>query len=190
MLNITEWSKISEESFKSFEFDSGMLVKNFNPSSTSAPADEDIICTTTGNIQATLSPQVANLGDDVNNLHGDFKELAYIQKWTASLSFTALEMDTKTFKLAIGAADIADNKVTPRIYLKPEDFESITLVMRLVGGGLAAVTISNALSTGGISISTSKEGKGNLSVSMTGYSTMSDQSKVPMEFYSIAPSGV
>ena len=190
MLNLTEWSRVSQDSFKAFEFDSGMLVKNFNPANFTIPEDEDIICTTTGNINASLTPTLANLGDDVNNLHGDFAELEYIQKWTAAMSFTALEMDNDTFKLALGAADIDGNKTAARMYLKSSDFETIALVMRLVGGGLVAAVMSNALSTGGVSISTSKEGKGNLSVSMTGFSTMANQSKVPMEFYSVGTTGV
>lgn len=187
MINITEWSKISQESFKAFQFDSGMIVKNFDPETVTVPQDSDIVCTTTGNITATLVPTMANLGDDVNNLHVDASELAYIQKWVATLGFTALEMDANTFKLALGAADIASNKITPRMHLKTTDFETIALVMKLIGGGLAAVVIKNALSTGGLNITTSKEGKGNLAVTMTGFSTIAHQDEVPMEFYVIEP---
>lgn len=186
MLNITEWSKISAEAFKSFEFDSGMLIRNFKPETVKAPADADIICTTTGNISASLTPTINNLGDDVNNLHGTFSELAYITAWTAAMSFTALEMNADTFKLALGAADTEGDKTSARMYLKAEDFENITLVMRLVGGGLAAVELTNALSTGGLSISTSKESKGQLSVSMTGFMSMAAQDKPPMNFYTIS----
>ena len=183
MINITEWSRISAESFKTFQFDSGMLVKNFNPENVTLPSDDDIICTTTGNVTATLVPTTANLGDDVNNLHVDAMELMYIQKWVATMGFTALEMDENTFKFAIGAADVTANKVTARMYLKSTDFQTITLILRLIGGGLVAVVMTNALSTAGVNITTSKDGKGNLAITMTGYAALSNQSRVPMEFY-------
>lgn len=190
MINITEWSKISQDSFNAFQFDSGMIVKNFNPASITPPSDSDIICTTTGNITASCTPTINNLGDDVNNLHVDAMELAYIQKWAASMGFTALEMNTETFKLALGAADVSGNKVSARMSLKTTDFQNIALVMKLVGGGLAAAVMSNALSTGGVSITTSKEGKGNLAVTMTGYASIANQSKVPMEFYSLQSTNI
>lgn len=167
-----------------------MIVKNFNPASVTPPADSDIICTTTGNITASLVPTTANLGDDVNNLHVDAKELMYIQKWTAQLSFTALEMSVDTFKLALGAGDISGNGVTARMNLASTDFQNLALVMKLVGGGLAAVMISNALSTGGLSITTTKEGKGNLAVTMTGFASIASQSTVPMSFYALQSTGV
>lgn len=183
MIDITQWSKISEDSFKAFQFDSGMLVKNFDPTNISVPSDSDILCTTTGNITASLVPTLANLGEDVNNLHVDAMELQYIQKWAATLTFTALEMSSDLFKLSLGAATQNGNKTSARMNLKTTDFTTIALVMQLIGGGLAAVVIKNALSTSGLSITTSKEGKGNLGVTMTGYAALSAQSEVPMEFY-------
>lgn len=183
MIDITQWSKISEDSFKAFQFDSGMLVKNFDPTNISVPADIDILCTTTGNITATLVPTLANLGDDVNNLHVDAMELQYIQKWVATMTFTALEMSSDLFRLSLGAATQNGNKTSARMNLKTTDFQTVALVMQLIGGGLAAVVLSNSLSTAGLSITTTKEGKGNLAVTMTGYTSIANQSVVPMEFY-------
>lgn len=192
MIDITEWSKVSVESFKAYQFDSGMLVKNFDPTNVEEPADADIICTTTGNITASLTATRANLGDDVNNLHIDAMELEYIQKWTANLQFTALEMNAETFKLALGAADITSitggSKVTARMQLKTADFQTVALVMKLIGGGLAAAVISNALSQDGLSITTTKEGKGNLAINMKGFASLANQKQVPMEFYVLEPS--
>ena len=41
----------------------------------------------------------------------------------------------------------------------------------------------NALSTGGFSLQTTKNGKGQVSVSLKGFASIKDISKVPMEFY-------
>lgn len=185
--DITKWSKISAESFKSMQFDSGMLVKNFDASEVTEPSEDDILCTTTGNITVNCTPTMVDLGDDVNNLHVQAKELQYIQRWTATMGFTALEMSPEVLKMVLGAADVDSESgaITPRMELKEEDFtQNLALVMRLIGGGLAVAVIDNALSTGGLSITTQKEGKGNLAVTMTAFASLTKQD-VPMKFYVI-----
>ena len=191
MINVAEWSKISESDFQSMQFDSGMIVRNFDPTNVSAPADEDIVCTTTGGITATLTPTINDLGEDVNNLHGRFKELLYLSRWDASLTFTALNMTPETLKLALGAADItaASGKVAARMALDLTDFGDIAWVGMRVDGGIVACVLKNALGTAGLSISTTKEGKGQLAVTLTGHMAMSAQQDVPMEFYSINGDG-
>lgn len=184
-MNITEWNVISQADFDAMQFDSGVLVKSFDPSKVSINAS-DIVASTSGNISFSLSPTVVDLGSDVNNLHGVYKELQYISQWSGGqLTFTALEFDADGFKRALGAADVSSNKVTPRMYLKAEDFDTIAWVGRLIGGGMAAIVLKNALSTGGISITTNKDGKGTMSVTMTGFMSIDDQNTVPAEFYSI-----
>jgi hypothetical protein len=191
MINITEWNAITEEDFNAMQFDSGFIVKNFDPDTFTTPTHDDIVDVTSGNIGFTLTPTIVDLGSDVNNLHGVFKELQYISQWSGGqLTYTSLRFNTETYKRNLGAADISGNKVTPRMYLSNNDFENIAWIGKLVGGGLAAIVMKNAMSTGGISISTSKDGKGTNSVTMTGFMSISDQNSVPAEFYAISAIGV
>lgn len=186
MINITDWSVITEDDFNEMQFDSGFIVKNFNPATFTAPSHSDIVDVTSGNIGFSLSPTLVDLGSDVNNLHGVFKELQYLSQWSgAQLTYTSLGFSPAKYKRNLGAADISGNKVTPRMYLSNNDFENIAWVGKLVGGGFAAIVLKNAMSTGGVSISTSKDGKGTNSVTMTGFMSISDQNTVPAEFYAI-----
>lgn len=184
MINITDWSVITEDDFNEMQFDSGFIVKNFNPATFTAPSHSDIVDVTSGNIGFSLSPTLVDLGSDVNNLHGVFKELQYLSQWSgAQLTYTSLGFSPAKYKRNLGAADISGNKVTPRMYLSNNDFENIAWVGKLVGGGFAAIVLKNAMSTGGVSISTSKDGKGTNSVTMTGFMSISAQNTVPAEFY-------
>lgn len=184
-MNITEWSAITLDDFQAMQFDSGFLVKNFDPSNVEID-HEDIVDITSGNIGFQLTPTLVDLGQDVNNLHGVFKELQYISQWSGGqLTFTSLKFSVENYKRNLGAADISGNKVSPRMYLKSEDFESIAWVGKLIGGGFAAIVMKNTVSTGGISISTSKDGKGTNSVTLTGFMSIEDQETVPAEFYAI-----
>jgi hypothetical protein len=66
------------------------------------------------------------------------------------------------------------------------DFESsLWWVGDKADGGLVAVKIRNALSTSGFSLKTTKDGKGNLALTITGHVSINDQDTMPMEFYSI-----
>lgn len=182
--NITEWNRISEDAFNAFGYNSGILVKNFDPTKFETPKDEDILCTTTGNITASLVPAYQNLGDDVNGIQGEYAELQIITAWTATMGFTALEINPQTLKLAAGAADITGMSVKARMQLMLSDFDTVALIMTRLDGGLTAAVLYNALSTGGVNLTTSKGGKVNNAMTLTGYQKMSNQSQVPMEFYS------
>lgn len=185
-LNITDWNVITEEDFNAMQFDSGFIVKDFDPTNFTVPSHSDLVDVTSGNISFTLTPTIVDLGSDVNGLHGVYKELQYISQWSGGqLSYTSLRFDKATFKRNLGAADISGNKVSPRMYLSNSDFENIAWVGKTIGGGLAAIVLKNAMSTGGVNISTSKDGKGTTSVTMTGFMSISDQDTVPAEFYAI-----
>lgn len=186
--NIADWSKIAEDDFEDMQFDSGMIVKNFDPTDPTPPADEDILFTTTGNITASLVPNIVDLGEDVNNLHGQFAELQYISRYTATLGFTALNMSLNGIKMLFGAGTTTSTKVTASLELSLSDFESIAWVGLKIGGGLVAVVLKSALSTGGFNLTTSKEGKGNLACTLTGFMRMTAQDEPPMEIYMLEPS--
>lgn len=184
MMNLSEWSRISADAFAAMQFDSGMVLKTFDPTNPKLPMDDSDMIATSGDITATCTPEITDLGEDVNNVHGKLAELQYISSWECTLAFTALEISAEGLSAYLSAADTtAAGKVTPRGYLKVTDFADIWWVGLLIGGGFAAVHLCNALSTGGLSLSTSKDGKGNLSVTMTGFQKMEMQGEVPMEFY-------
>lgn len=183
-IDITKWNRISETAFNGFGYDSGLLVKNFDPTNFTTPADEDIICTTTGNITASMTPTIVDLGEDVNGLHGQFSELQMLERWVSTMGFTALEITPESLKFALGAADIDGNGVKARTYLKQSDFvQNIALVMFRLDGGLTAAVLNLGLSTGGVNLTTSKSGKVNSAVTLTGYQTMTNQSEMAMSFY-------
>lgn len=76
-------------------------------------------------------------------------------------------------------------KVTPRASLKQSDFiNAIWWVGDRVDGGMVAVKLMNALSTGGFSLTTNKKAKGQLAITIGGHVSINDLDTVPMEFYS------
>lgn len=181
-----KFSKISQEAFKSMQFNAGIVLNNFDESGKAEVQDADIICATSGGVTAECKPNFTDLGDDVDNAKKNTAELMQIEDYDCTLAFTALNTTPEVIKLALGAADIADKKITPRMTLDPTastgDFKTIWWVGDLIGGGFVAVKLMNALSTGGLSLKTTDKGKGNISVTLTGCPRLGSD-VVPMEFY-------
>jgi hypothetical protein len=113
------------------------------------------------------------------------KELMNLDTWACSLGFTALNMSPEGIRLALGVADIVNQEITPRMSLQQTDFtDAIWWVGDKANGGFVAVKLLNALSTGGLSIQTTKRGKGQTAVTLSGHFSINAQDVVPMKFYS------
>lgn len=182
-----KFTVIPQDTFTALQLDAGVLLKTFNPSTAAAPSDEDIICATTGGISVSCVPTYSDFGEDVDNCPNNMKELKHLDGWDCKMSTTSLGTSPELIKLALGAADISGNKITPRRDLEQTDFSDLWWVGDRADGGMVAVKLMNALSTGGFTLQTSKNGKGQISIEITGHVSMSAQSVVPMEFYSADP---
>lgn len=174
---------IPEDTFDNLQLDAGILLSNFNPA-TGEFEDSDIICATTGGINATCVPTYSDFGEDVDNCPANMKELKHLDSWECKLGFTALDVSPEVIKLALGAADVSGDSVTPRRDLSQSDFSTIWWVGDKADGGMVAISLLNALSTGGFSLQTTKNGKGQVSCELTGHVSINAQSVVPMIFWS------
>ena len=182
---------IPQDTFNALQLDAGVLLKTFNPASPAAPRDEDIITATTGGINPTCVPQYSDLGEDVDNVMPNMKEMKHLDGWECKLSTTSLGTSPELIKLALGCADINSetSAIVPRADLQQTDFAHIWWVGDRADGGLVAVQLKNALSTGGFSLQTTKNGKGQIALELTGHVSITAQQEVPMVFYSMDPSG-
>ncbi len=187
---MSKFTVIPQDTFESLQLDAGVLLKNFDPSAVAAPADADIICATTGGINASCTPTYSDMGEDVDNCPSNLKELKHLDGWECKMSFTSLGTSPAGIKLSLGAADIDTtntSKIVPRRSLKQTDFSDIWWVGDRADGGVVAIQLKNALSTDGFTIQTSKNGKGQISVGLTGHVSIDAQDTMPMVFYSIDP---
>ena len=186
---MAKFTVIPENTFDGLQLDAGVLLNKFNPATPNAPADEDIICATTGGINVSCVPTFSDFGEDVDNCPVNMKELKHLDSWECKMSFTSLGTSAESIKLALGCADItaAESKITPRKDFEQTDFSDIWWVGDKANGGLVAVQLKNALSTSGFTLQTTKNGKGQITVELTGHVSINAQQTMPMVFYSIDP---
>lgn len=185
-----KFTVIPQDTFEALQLDAGVLLKTFDPAEAAPPQDEDIICATTGGINISCVPTYSDFGEDVDNCPVNMKELKHLDSWECKMSTTGLGTSPRLIKLALGAADIDStnsSKINVRRDLKQSDFSDLWWVGDRADGGLVAVLLKNALSTGGFTLQTSKNGKGNVSLEWTGHVSIDAQDTMPMTFYSLAP---
>lgn len=180
---------IPEDTFNELQVDAGVILNSFDPANPTTPTAETIITATTGDITVECKPTYSDWGEDINNCPDKTMELQRIDGWDCRMSFTAVGTSLEAIKLSLGAADItaATSKITPRRNLALSDFApSLWWVGDRSDGGLVAIELKNVLSTGGFSLKTTKNGKGQLTIELTGHVSINAQDVVPMVFYSIA----
>lgn len=175
---------IPQDAFEEMQLDAGVLLKTFDPEDPDV-GDEDIVCATTGGISITCAPEFVDLAEDVDNAPNGLMEYMKLQSWTCELTTTSLGTSPELIALALGAADVSGSTITPRRNIQLTDFDDLWWVGDRADGGLVACKIANALSTGGFSLQTTKDGKGQVSLTITGHVSVEAQDEVPMTFYSV-----
>jgi hypothetical protein len=138
------------------------------------------------------------MGEDIDNCPKNTKELKKITQWTVTASGTLVTISAAAAKRLLAAADVASNKITPRMDLDDTDstgdFGDIWIVgdysdkNGAVNGGFVACHVLNALSTGGFSFVTSDGEKAQFAFEFTGHVSIEAQDVVPFEMYVTAGS--
>lgn len=190
------YTVIPKNTFDTLQFDAGVLLKNFDIEAASAATsnpgftDADLICATSGGINASCVPTYSDFGADVDNVPVNMMEFKHLDSWECKLSTTGLGTSPELIRMALGAADIDianASKIDPRSALKLTDFTDCWWVGDKANGGFVAIHLTNGLATSGFSLQTTKNGKGTVGLEITGHVSIEDQEKVPMTFYSIDP---
>lgn len=183
---------VSEDAFEELQLDAGVLLSTFDISSPyTEPASGSIIATTTGGINPVCAPTYEDLAEDVDNVPNNMKEFKKLSGWDCSMSFSSIKFNAENIRWSLGAADTTSGtgytKIVPRRDLNQSDFRDIWWVGDKANGGAVAIKLINALSTGGLNIQTTKNGKGTNAMTLTGHVSINNQSTMPMEFYDIDP---
>lgn len=179
------------DTFENIEMGAGMLLYDFDPENPSATTKEDVITATTGGVTVVCEPTYSDMGEDVDNCPEGLLELMHLDSWACRLETTALAASADTISFALGAADIEDKngykQIDPRRVLRATDAKDIWWAGPKTNGGAVAVCLKNALSSGGYSLKTTKNGKGQTTLSISGHPTVETQDEVPMTFYVFPP---
>lgn len=196
-----KYTAVAKDILNTLQTEAGVLLSKFDPT-TGAIKDEDILGATTGGFKFTDTPTITDFGKDIDNVPGQLKQLQRITQRTVTLSSTFASMSEKAVKFVMGACDAADmsganpdkkvRQITPRDTLQMDDFAS---EIWWVGdysqynepdnanAGYIAIRLRNALSTGGLAITTTKSSKGIMAFTVTGYYNAANIKEMPYEIF-------
>lgn len=188
------FTKVAEDAFNALQLDAGVLLTTFDPANPYVePSSSQIIATTTGGINVVCEPTYSDFGEDVDNVPNNMMEFKHLDGWNCTMGFSSIKFNADNTVWSLGAADKTTSsgisKIVPRRDLEQSDFADIWWVGDKADGGAYAVLLKNALSTGGMNIQTTKNGKGTNAVTLTGHVSIHAQDVMPMEFYDIPASG-
>lgn len=185
------FTRIASDAMDALQLDAGVILTSFDPLNPYVtPTDAQILATTTGGINPTCEPTYSDFGEDVDNVPNNMMEFKHLDGWNCAFAFSSIKFNSANTIWALGAADKSTlsngvEKIVPRRNVKLDDFKDLWWVGDKANGGAYAVCLKNAISTGGMNIQSTKNGKGTNSVTVTGHVSINAQDEMPMEFYDI-----
>lgn len=188
---MARFTKIPADAFKEMQINAGVICTDFTPA-TGAIGESGQIGATSGGIKFTATSNFTDFGEDVDNCPKNTMELKRLDDVEVTLEGTLVTCNTAVAKMLMAAADIGTTdttKITPRRDLAQSDFKDIWFVgdysdkNGATNGGVLAIKLLNALSTGGFSLQTSDKAKGQFGFTFTAHYSISAQDTVPYEVY-------
>lgn len=186
-----QYTKVPENAYNEIQMNAAMVCTSFVPSTGVANGQ---IGVTSGGVNINVQPNFIDLGEDMDNVPKNTKELLRIDGETITAAFTMVTVNTATAKLAMAAADIDgtdSSKIVARDQLKSTDFTGdLWIIGDYSSGntgagtaGFCAVHLKDVLSTGGFNWQTKDKGKGQFANTFTAYRSLEDPDTVPYEVY-------
>lgn len=183
-----KFTQVAADAFQKLQLNAGVLLTEFDP--TTATLDKaKIFAATSGGVSFATNPEYVDFGEDIDNVPPNTKQLKRLQSVSPTMSGTCKTIDTAVGKALMAAADIEGDKITPRGDLVDADFFDIWWVgdysdkNGTTKGGYVAIKMTNALSTGGLSLQSNDDGKGDFEFELTGHYDLTNTDVLPYEVY-------
>lgn len=113
-----KYTQVPLSVFAEMQFNAGILVRGFNATTGTFT---EIIGATSGGFTISAVPTFKNLGDGIDNMPPNMKELKTIESWEVKASGTFISVTAELLKMLASAADI-----TGETYVSTSDTALVT----------------------------------------------------------------
>lgn len=181
-----KFTQIPSDTFSKLQLNAGIVVDGFTPATGSI---DTIIGATSGGVSFTATPSYSDMGEDVDNVPNNTKEMKKLDYYDVSLSGTFVTVSADVARMLTGAADESEGRIVPRHDLKDDDFDDVWWIGDYsdkngdTNGGFVAIHLMNAMNTDGFQIQSNDDGKGNFAFNFTAHYSIDDPDEVPFEIY-------
>lgn len=179
---------LNSSTAQNLQLGAGAILKSKYIAGTKLSAD-NILSATNGGITVSIVPEffTPSIDGNFDNVMGTGKT---VTRYTATLSFTAVEADAEVLARALGCADISGNVMTGRHTISADDYQDIYAVGEKGDGSVIQFTLKNAMNTSGLTLATTNNGNGGISFSISANYDVNDLDTPPFEIETIVPVGV
>lgn len=149
-------------------------------------SEENVLSATNGGITFSAVPNFWT--PSIDGASENVKGLRMMGNWTVTLSFTAVEASASVLLKALGCADQDSDTgvITGRHTINASDYTDLYVIGEKSNGDVIQITIKNALSTGGLSLTTANNGNGGIAFTINGHYDLDDLDTPPFEIETIA----
>lgn len=185
------FSGYTEKTAKKLLLDAGAYFKNFEVGTDtfeSAVTAGKLLGATTGGGTFSAIPAVRRI--EIDGVKGAAKGLQAIDDWVVTLTANIKEISKDVIKTALGSGVIETGpsdyqKITANNRFELTDYiENITWVGRLSGENKPVIIqVFNALSTGGLTLTTTERNEAVIAITFTGHYDDTDLDTPPFEIY-------
>lgn len=147
-----------------------------------------VIGATRGGASISIVPVMRSIA--VDGIPDNTKEARVIDNFTATATFTAIEVGNKDILVrALAGADYSAStkKITLRHKLADGDFKDIYWLGETSKGDMIQITFKNSLSTGGMSLQANDKGEGEVAITIEANYSVADLDTPPVEIQYISP---
>lgn len=183
-----KFNRIPEETFKQIQLGAGVILSEFDPE-TEEISLANIVGASSGGVNFSATPTYSDYGEDIDNCPKNMMELKKLDSWDIKMTGSYVTITPVAVASMIGAADVSENKVTPRSDISAADFKNLWWVGDYSdkngeeNGGYVAIHMMNAMSTGGFKLQSTDKAKGKFDFEYTAHYSMAAQTVVPFEVY-------
>ena len=183
-----KFTQVPSDTFQKLQLNAGVIASDFTPGTGSLTAS-NILGATGGGVSFEAVPNFKDFGEGIDNVPANTKELKRIQDYAVKISGTFKTLDLSLAKSLVAGGSTASNKLTPSHDLASSDFDDIWWIGDYsdkngsTNGGFIAIHLMNALSTGGLKITSADKDKGSFDFEYTAHYSLSTPDIVPFEVY-------
>ena len=184
-----EFTKVPAELWKHIQMNSGVVVTGFDPTDGSY---ESIIGATGGDVVFNPQPEFYDLGEGINNLPANTKQLLRIRGYNPQLSGTFKSVTTAlATMLQAGAASSGTGivRIKPSGILQLSDFKEIAMIGDFsevntgANAGFMAIVLHDALNRTGFQWTAKNRDKGDFPFQFNGHYDLDNLDQVPFDIY-------
>lgn len=184
---MSEFTQVRATAFEEIQMNAGIVLDEFTPAT---GVKGNIIGVTTGGLTFNSNPEYEDFGEDMDNVPPNTWQLKRVRYYDPALSGNWVTITAAEAKRLSGAGALSGTKITPSHELTEDDFDDIWIVgdysdknNGAATAGYVAIHLMNALNTGGMQWTTTKDGKGQFAFDYHGHYDLTDIDTVPYEIY-------